>query len=55
MPISVLYENESYEIRNHKNRTSGTIMERFGKNKTGTSMEHCWNASHDNIQKESMW
>ena len=33
------YANESHEIRNYKNKTSGTSMERFG------------NASHDDIQK----
>ena len=30
MSVSLLYANESREIRNHRNKTSGTSMERFG-------------------------
>ena len=30
MTISLLYANESREIRNHRNKTPGTSMERFG-------------------------
>ena len=39
MSISHYYANESREIRNHKNKISGTSMERFG------------NVSQDDIQK----
>ena len=39
MSFLILYTNESREIKNQKNKTSGTSMESFG------------NGSHDDIQK----